>query len=236
MRRVSIALMIALVITVCVAGKEKKAKPWTEWSEKDAQKMLDDSPWGQTQVETDTSEMYWTPTTSSSASRAKRGALNQATPANFRIRFLSAKPIRQAFARSIELQQKMPSNQLSDSLRSFVERKFDQWIVVAVTYDSRDQRFSGDAMQAFNSAVTSTLKNGTYLETKDGKKNFLQEYKPPINDGLGAKFIFPRTVEGQPFVTPESGEVRFYCQFVQSVTLNMRFKIADMMYDGILEY
>ncbi len=239
MRKLILALMTVLLWSFALAGKEKKQKPWTEWSQKDAQKILDDSPWGQTQVEADTSEMFYSPTTSrSSAARSERGALNQSTPVNFRIRFLSAKPIRQAFARSIELAQKTSDKQLSDSLRSFVERKFDAWIVVSVDYDSRDQRFSGQAMQAFNSTITSTIQNNTYLETKAGKRIFLLEYKPPIQDGLGAKFIFPRSVDGQAFVSPDTGELRFYCEFtlLKGLTLNMRFKTSEMVYDGVLEY
>ncbi len=97
-------------------------------------------------------------------------------------------------------------------------------------------RFSGPAMQAFNSANTGLLKNVTYLERKDGKRQFLEDYKAPISDGLGAKFIFKRIVDGELFVTANSGEVRFYCELNQKTKLNMRFKIADMVYDGQLEY
>jgi len=238
MSKAAIVMMIvgALVLGV---GAQKKMKPWTEWSLKEAQKILDDSPWGQTQVETDTSELFYTPTSPGgrSASRDTQGALNQATYLNFRIRFLSAKPIRQAFARVFELQQQnKPDQQLLEQLRSFVDRDFSQWIVVAVTFDSRDGRFSGPAMQLFNSANTGLLQNTTYLEIKGGKRLFLTDYKAPINDGLGAKFIFPRMVDGQPFIKPDSGEVRFYSEIGQGVKLNMRFKLSEMIYDGRLEY
>jgi hypothetical protein len=236
MKKAAVAFLLcgALIIS---AAAQKKLKPWTEWSQKEAQKMLDDSPWGQTQTETDTEEMFYSPTSQGdSARRSAQGATNQATPVNFRIRLLSAKPIRQAFARVIEAQQKTSDPKLSEQLRAFVERQFDEWIVVAVTYDSRDGRFSGPAMQAFNSANTGVLKNNTYLETKGGKRLFLEEYTAPINDGMGAKFIFPRLVEGQPFITAESGELRFYSEFNRNLKLNMRFKVADLMYDGKLEY
>jgi hypothetical protein len=233
MNKTAIVLLMVCALVASVSA-QKKMKPWTEWSEKDAQKILDNSPWGQTQVETDISEMFYSPTTQGQQSR--QGALNQATPTNFRIRFLSAKPIRQAFARVMEAQQKQPNPQLSERLRNFIDRKFDDLIVVAVAFDSKDGRFSGAAMQAFNSAITSTLKNNTYLEVKGGKRLFLEAYQAPSNDGLGAKFIFPRIVEGQPFIKPESGEVRFYSEIAGSLKLNMRFKVADMIYDGQLEY
>jgi hypothetical protein len=90
-------------------------------------------------------------------------------------------------------------------------------------------------MQEINSATTGTLKNKAFLERQDGKRLFLQEYHPPIQDNLGAKFIFPRVVDGEPFLNNTSGTVRFYAEFAD-FKLNMRFKVADMIYDQKLEY
>jgi hypothetical protein len=230
MKKLATTLMFVFAF-VLVAGAQKKAKPWDEWDEKEVQKMLNNSPWGQTQTETNTSEMFYSPN-EAGRSRSTEGAYNQAINLNFRIRLLSAKPIRQAFARSVG----MKNPQLVEKLRAFADQKSDQWIVVAVDYDSTDQRFTGKAMQSFSSAITSALKNTTYLETKDGKRVFLQEYMAPIKDGMGAKFVFPRTIDDKPLVNAESGYLRFYSEMGANIKLNMRFKIADMMYDGKLEY
>lgn len=231
MKQLVIALLVISALTLSV-GAQKKMKPAAEWNEKDAKKVLDDSAWGQTQTETDISQMFYNPSSGNSSSR---GATNQAVPTYFHIRFLTAKPIRQAFKVTIEAQQKNPNKQLSDRLQSFVDQKFGDVIVIGVTFDSQDQRYSGDAMQAFNSATTAGLKNATYLEIKGGKRLFLENYQIPSADNLGAKFTFKRMVDGSPFITPESGEVRFYSE-IQKLKINMRFKLADMMYDGQLEY
>lgn len=234
-----------LIVAACCAllvgvAAQKKMKPWTEWSLKEAQKLLDDSAWGQTQAETNTSEMFYKPTTGSgggtSSDRTSQGATNQAVNVNFHIRFLSAKPIRQAFARSILLQQKTPNAQLEEQLKAFAEQKSADWVVVAVNFDSTDQRFTNTAMQTFNALNTGVLQNKTYLEIKDGKRVFLKDYRAPIADGMGAKFVFPRMVDGQPFVTPESGYLRFYTELTKDLKLNMRFKVQEMMFDGQLEY
>ncbi|HEX4945536.1 MAG TPA: hypothetical protein VFZ34_02580 [Blastocatellia bacterium] len=240
MKKKTLLIIAVLGVLLISVEAQKKIKPWTEWSEKEAQKMLNDSGWGQTQTETNTSEMFYNPTTDrgrgNSTERNAQGATNQAVNLNYRIRFLSAKPIRQAFARSILLQQKSPNAQLEEQLKAFAEQKSADWIVVAVDFDSADRRFSGPAMQVFNSANTGVLQNNTYLEIKDGKRVFLKEYRAPINDGMGAKFAFPRMVDGKLFVTPESGYVRFYSELTKDIKLNMRFKVQDMMYDGELEY
>ena len=243
-----LAIILAFVFALVIGAEaQKKVKPWTEWSEKEVQKMLNDSAWGQTQTETDTSEMFYTPNSSnrnpignrpldgpggSGNNRSTQGQLNQATEINYRIRLLTAKPIRQAIARRAQMQ----NPELAEQLKAFAELQNDKYIVVAVEYDSKDRRFSGPAMQVFNSATTGVLKNNTYLENKDGKRLFLQEYIAPINDGMGAKFVFPRTVDNEPFLNEQGGFLRFYSEMAKNIKLNMRFKIADMLYDGKLEY
>lgn len=229
MKKIAIAVVCLFALTV-VAGAQKKYKPWMEWGEKDVTKMLNDSPWGQTQTDTNTSEMFFTP--GNSASRSQQGAMNQAVNLNYRIRFLSAKPIREAFARQIIM--KDPKS--TEALKAFAEQTSDKYIVIAVDFDSTDRRMSGPAMQAFSSASPGQLKTTTYLEIKDGKRIFLDQYMQPSNDGMGAKFVFPRMVDGKPFVTAESGYVRFYSELTPTLKLNMRFKIADMMYNDKLEY
>ncbi len=234
MRKFSI-LLLSLSVLVGVVSAQKM-KPWTEWSEKDARKMLDDSPWAQTQTETDTSEMFFSPTnpggSGPNTSRGRQGAINQATNVNFRIRLLSAKPIRQAFARTITAKQ--PN--MAEPLKAFVDRDFSDYIVVSVDWDSTDRRYSGPAGQLFNSANTGVLRNVTYLEVSGGQRNFLSQYQAPQPDGLGAKFIFARMVDEKPFVTADSGELRFYSELSANIKLSMRFKLNQMTYEAKLEF
>src|SRR5260370_12479441 len=117
---------VLLITLVAAVGFAQKLKPWGEWSKKDVEKMINDSPWGQTQTETDTSQMFFSPTsdpnrsgtrsTSNDNSRLNQGATNQAVNLNFRIRFFSAKPIRQAIARMIELNQSSLPKETAEKL------------------------------------------------------------------------------------------------------------------------
>ena len=237
---------LALLLALTTATAQKKDKPWTDWSKKDAEKVLDDSPWAQTQTDTDTSQMFYSPTgvpgsgsrtqsASVNIDRSIEGATNQSVNVKFHVRFFSARPIRQALARLIELQQKPPADVVT-RLHSFAELESTNSIIVTVTFESPDQRYSGVVMQAFNSAITATLKNTTYLERGDGKRLFLEEYVPPGRDGFGARFIFLRELDGQPFITRDIGEVRFYAEYPNGIKVNRRFKVGDMLYGGELEY
>jgi hypothetical protein len=250
----SLAAVVTMLVAALSAAGQNDNKSWMELRRKDAERMLADSPWSQTQVDTDASEMFYSPTRPGSASsgrsnvavptgqqsinnnRADRGAVNQVINVSYRICFLSARPIRQAFARMILSKQEQPDDRLTAQLQAFVERDFSPYIVIAVSVEATDQRFSAPIMQALASANTGTLKNNAYLERQDGKRLFLSEYRAPIADGLGAKFIFPRLVNGLPFLDSHSGTVRFFAQFNDSFKLNMTYKVSDMVFDQKLEY
>jgi hypothetical protein len=242
----ALLVLLGLTLAIGVATAQKK-KPWTEWTVREAEKILNDSPWAQTQIDTDTSEMTFSP---ASRNINGQGAVNQATSVNARVRLLSAKPIRLAYLRQLQLSRSHTPEQVAQ-MQAFVDQKYDQTIVVAVTYDGTDGRFTAPYFQALNTAITASLKNTAFLEVKGGKRNFLQEYQPPSKDGL-AKFIFARNVDDKPFIDAKSGEVRFYAELPQLagnnqpvnnrkdntsvITINVRFKIADLMYEGVLEF
>jgi hypothetical protein len=225
---------------------QKSYKVWTEWSEKDAMKILNDSPWGKTQVDADLAQMFYQPTAPSIGDSTRRrdgtfvnsqqGAVNQTTYVKVYIRFLSARPIRQAFVRLLQLKSPSQVAEHSESLVKFANSDSPDWIFVAVAFESKDKRFSGPIMQLLNTRNTGSLKNSTYLERKDGKRVFLSEYMAPGNDGVGAKFSFPRIVDGEPFLTENGGEVRFYSEISDQWKINMRYNLAEMKYNGQLEY
>lgn len=253
-----ITVAAAVCLFACAAAAQKLTdKEWGKWSKKEAQKILDDSPWAQTQVETDTSEMFYKPTTQGQGrstttapgtapipgmsdttlagnNRAEDGATNQATSVKFHIRWFSARPVRRALVRQAALDH---GGALSPQLRAFADGDTDQHVVIAVTFEASDQRYGNRVMQAFNGATAATLKNLTYLERKDGGRVFLADYVPPTKNTLGAAlFIFPRVVREQPLLSADSGEVRFVSDFEKNFKLNMRYRVADMMYEGKLEY
>lgn len=245
MKRLTIlALLLGLVATLKFATDTgAQSKSWKEWSRKDAEKILEKSPWSHKQVDTDTTEMFYQPTTDGRTSsrapnangRLEEGATNQSTSVTYGIRFFSARPVRQAFVRMIQLEQK-PDAATNERLNAFAEVVSADSIIIAVTIEGTDKRSLGKVSQIINSANVGALKNNTYLERKDGKRLFIEEYHPPGKDGFGARFIFLRNVDEKPFLDANSGEVRFVAEFDPKVKLNMLFKVSDMMLDGKLEY
>jgi len=218
---------VALVLLVGVSAVTsfgQDAKPWHEWTKPDIEKILNKSAWGQVQAETDTSGIMAAIGTPDP---------NSAMTFNYRIRFFSARPIREAFARQVMLGN--PRIQASQ-LENFVIGDYSEVIVVAVTFDGADRRYIGIIGQAFDGATTATVKNKAYLERKDGKRIFIDEYAKPGSDGTGGKFVFPRIVDGKPFIDEKEEFIRFTADMGRGVRMNWRFKVADMIYNGKLEY
>jgi hypothetical protein len=240
----ALLMLLALLAPFTTGASQKEKKPWSEWTQKEAEKILNDSPWSQIQNETDTSEMFYQPTadprtnprTPNPDGRLAQGASNQSSNLKYGVRFFSARPVRQAFVRMMLLKQKDLPPDVIERMNNFAEVTATDSIIVAVTIEGTDKRSLGHVMQLFNSAVIGTLKNTTYLERNDGKRIFIEEYHPPGKDGFGARFIFLRMMNEELFITPEVREVRFVAEVGNEVKLNMKFKVADMMMDGKLEY
>lgn len=241
---VSACLVVAMLACVALAQKDK---PWTEWTKKDVDKTLNDSAWGQTQTEggagsqsSDTSAVTQVAAKNSadrqlSSRQGESGETKPVAYVKYHVRFLSAKPVRAAFARQVLLTKEQPDETLTTQLQGFIDRDFSEYIVVSVGVEVGDQKMAGPIMAAFNGANSETLAKTVYLERKDGKKLFLMEYRAPVGDGMGAKFIFKRSLDGQPFLS-ENDNVRFVAQLNEKMKLDTRYKLSNMLYDGKLEY
>jgi hypothetical protein len=239
-----ISLILILVALSATAKSQTKTTPWTEWSKKDAEKILNDSAWGQTQTIAGSE-----PTSASAITRTQGGgsenvnrngesgeSIGGTKPVYYRARFLTAKPIREAFSRLAVLSQPNAGKELIEQLQGFIDRDFGNYLVVALSVESSDEKRAAGMMGAFTRLNKDLLKDKVYLERKDGKRLALLDYKPPINDNIGAKFVFERILDGQPFLSSENDFVKFVVDVSDRLKLNMRFRVAGMTYGNKLEY
>lgn len=198
--------------------------------------MLNNSAWGQSQIKGEAP-----PTTRDRNGGAQTGIPDPGAPKPpseffLRVRFLTAKPIREALARKILLAQSEPTAEIQQQLQGEIDRDRGDFIVVAVDVDGQDPRMVAGMMQGLKRMTKASLVEKVFLERKDKTRLALFEYQPPSDDNLGGKFIFQRTVDGQPFLNEESDTVKFVIDLEGNLKLNMRFKVSKMMYGGQLEY
>ena len=229
------ALFIIALTTLCAgnASAQWDKRPYREWSEKEARNVLDNSPWGQTQTVTDTSHMF--DTGRAVVSNERREV--EVPETKFHIRLFTAKPVRQATSRLIEIQRKGEiSKPLAAQLEGLANADFPDYIIITVIMEvAKSGSQMGAAASLLDRQTTSQLKPDTFLSLK-GQRLFLVEYQPPRPDGLGARFIFPRLVDGKPFISETDGELLFHSSLNSGPELSMRFKVKEMTFNGRLEY
>src|SRR5690242_147226 len=88
-RLLSALLLVALPLA---APAQWNKKPYTDWTEKESLRLLDDSPWSQKQTFSDTSRMAST-TTSRGGTQT---AIADIVHVTFHMHLFSARPVRQA--------------------------------------------------------------------------------------------------------------------------------------------
>ncbi len=233
--------LFIVFICLLLAGSAfaQKTKPWGEWSKKDADKMVNDSAWGLSQTKGEGPATLPQGANAGNAGRnANAGANSVTIPTEYylRVRLISARPIREGVARRVQLAQPERASEMADPLQKIIDKGFGDFIIVALNAEGVDPRTGVMVMQGFSRLNTAAVTGKVYLERKDGKRVELIEYQAPVADNLGAKFLFPRSVDGAPFISPDSGTFRFVLNFSDKMKIDAKFKVADMMYGDKLEY
>jgi hypothetical protein len=208
------SMLWAAILLISPAMGGQKVKSWNEWSANEAKRIISNSGWART-LQFEHAEME------------EDRILNRAT-LFMHIHFVSATPVRYAYARLLKLNDK---------------------IVVMIdceTNERRDQNMAYSLMEIFRTASVGAFGDKVYLELQTGGRLFLSSYQ---YIPTGGRFIFPRMVDGKLFIKPDAGWVRFCARLsrMSSVDMfrqgymvvpdiNVRFKISEFIYDGVLQY
>ena len=158
----------------------------------------------------------------------------------FYVRFVSARPIREALVRMQQIQ--YGYDELSDEDRERLDEYardallsgFGDWIVVAVSFRSNDPNEESAVRRFFKVETAETIKNKAFLSTDTFSQVPIHTYFPPRDEGIGAKFVFPREIEGIPIVSETSRSITFELLDVPGASGNLRakFDVKDMVLDG----
>jgi hypothetical protein len=207
-------------------------QPFDTWKRDQVLRMLSDSPWAQ-------SETFTGAIDSKDAGMAGEKELFY----RFTIRFFSARPVREAYVRMSRLMNNY--DQMPPSQRQEFDKRFQRAlaldvtdrIIIAMDYATNDPNAERELRTSLALATTNTLKQRVYLISQRLGRVELREYFPPSTDGTGAKFVFPRDVNGKRVLEPEDKEVRFDLTTpVTNQHVFLTFKSAKMNYQGELSY
>ncbi len=228
------AMIVAGVCTILIA-KDFWEKPYKEWKKNEAFKMKDNSPWAKSQTFT-TQTAGRGEAQETSRESADREQYNSVT-----VRFISALPVRHAYVRIAQLMNNYDAK--TDAEKAEIDAKlsgplkvdFSKTIWVGLEFHTNEPRTKMDVDRFFEQVKADHLKQSCYLISDRLGRVTIQEYYAPGPDGFGAKFVFPRTVEDKPVVSPEDKEIKFDMGFDPiGERVFIRFKVKELMYGGEL--
>lgn len=229
MKRLIPALSLLLFGSILLAG-DFWQKPFEEWGQNDVNKMLNDSPWAEQYVRTRKIGGK------SSGIGGEKELYDTVT-----LRFFSSLPVRHAYYRLLQIvnnYKKMDDEQkkLFDSKFSrILHIDFSQQIIVAMEFATNDREMGQRFDRSIKITTAELMKqNATLISDRLGRVP-LTGYFPPSPDGTGAKFVFPREIDGKPLVAPGDKEIKIELFLPEVGRVFITKKVKDLMYKGKIE-
>jgi hypothetical protein len=253
--RMSTALILLAMSVVAVNGGDGQFwnnKPYTEWSEKEVDKLLKNSPWSKivnlsigmglrgrggsggdvegsfprTGGEGGGSEnpaMEGAGGRSGGGRAGGLGDFGDGATSSVVITWYS-RPVREAMARRIQLRNPETTSEQLERILNHDSSTFDLLVL----------GWSARASREGSAVVLQRMKEETFLLKKNKEKIALASLIPPSGANQPLVFRFPRESEGKPALTLEDKEVELVTKLGGS-TIRTRFKLADMVIGGKLE-
>jgi hypothetical protein len=219
---------------LCFAGSAPDwitQTPFEKWSMEKAVQILNDSPWARQETFTKV------------ISGVGSGISGEKEIYNtFYVRFLSARPIREAYARIQQIQHgydKMPASDKKNfeiAQQPNLAMDTTRWIVVSVSFRSNDPNEESSVRRFLQSETANTLKTKAFLSTPSCPQVELSAYFPQREESVGAKFVFPREVNGAPVITQECPNITLELLDITGANSRLRaiFAVQPMIVNGKL--
>ena len=235
-------LLVLLGSSVVWAGDPWKEKPYTEWTEKECRKLLQNSPWAKRYVVQGVIFEEFNPRDIEGIARERETDPRM----EYQVQLLSALPIRQALVRF----QRTDANY--DNMSPEQRQAFDQWaeavlnqqfrvaVVLTVEYGSNVDMYDKAMARYWQRQTTETLKNYVFLRAHAGEEMPLLAYTAEKGAGRTFQLLFSREQEGRPLLRPDSKWLRLdfpaYTPGGGQVRAFVEFKVKRMLIEGEVMY
>jgi hypothetical protein len=226
------ALALAAALA-CAAGaraqkEDWQGKPFQQWTQKEAQKVLTDSPWART--------------VASSGPMVNFGSYGENTPTPDKVyvaRLRSALPVRQAILRLRQLREKYDS--MSDKDKAKFDEKNKPLVECPACADNYVVSLIPPRAADTRSPTLEKMKLFVQLMDDRGQRRELVHFVPTKATGEEVVFFFPKLDDkGQPLLTPSSKRLVFTIDTasigMDAVIQRFEFDVSKMMLDGKLVF
>ena len=251
--RISAGIIIVFFATASFAQGPWAKKDWKKWSKDDCKKVLENSPWAQQWTYEDAKMANFSSrpegtTAGGVGSGSTQGVGSESElQVAYTIQLRSALPVREAVVRQLMLANRfdnMNQEQQESFLKQtepYLNRKYDDVIVVHVTYSSNVVEYNRGLMTFWENYPGGTVPQDAFLNTPRGEKVPVAQLIAPKGGAQEFEFIFPRVFNGKPVLEP--GDKKMSVEFmspkvgqVASSRVFVEFKVEGMMENGSLVY
>lgn len=227
LRRAAWAAALVLWWCLSAAAQEKgvwATKPWQEWTKKDVEQVLNDSPWVK-------SQKVLVPV----------GRANAPNDFTFILRLRSALPMRQAIVRQRQLDAKY--DKMSERDRAAFDARnqgllecpacADNYVLTLTSRSENNPGFDW-VYVSFSSVTLPFMQQYSYIANEAGEERRLVNFVQPKQSGVEAIFFFPRLDErGRALITPESKKLIFRLSpHNTSQFTNFEFDVSKLIVGG----
>ncbi len=198
------AALFSILLPVMALGGStwNTTEPFDQWSLEKAVEVLNQSPWAKQETFT----------------RVIRGVGSGISGEKeiyntFYVRFLSARPIREAYARVQQIQygydEMLPEERevFGKLQQKNLDINLSDYIVVSISFRSNDPNEESHVRRFFQSETVETLRTKIFLSTSAHPQVEISAYFPQQEESIGAKFVFPREINGKPVVSSDCSRI-----------------------------
>jgi len=204
--RILLRLLIpAVLVTASFAQGPWVKKDWKQWSKDECKRVLEDSPWSQRWSQSNAKMANFSTPTRGTQGVGSEDELS----VWYVVQLRSALPVREAVVRQVLLanQYDLLDAEKKEAMRKqtegFLNRSYDDVIVVHVMYGSNVQEYNRDLAAFWQTHYPEgTVPQQAFLNGPKGQKIAPTRMISPKGGAQEFELIFPRVVDGKPIVEP----------------------------------
>lgn len=250
----AVAVMVLLACAPHRAQQDVLKKPFRHWTEVDVTKILNDSGWARTQairvmrpkqMRAVAGQVSEVASATSPDAHAALGGAEDAVDYRFTIRLRSARPIREAIVRLVQLESKY--DQMSPEQQKSIDGQTSQLLecnecrdnyIVSVGFGSLNSKNVDLVYDWFKGQTVASLKGYIYLANELGERRDLINFIAPKVPGEEVFFFFPRLDEnGKPLITSRNKKLLFRMSDKKASSItNFNMDVAKMILDDKPEF
>jgi len=193
-------ISILLFAGVVMAKDFWETKVFSQWTQKECQKLLTDSPWAR--------DLTLTGSNISSGYNNPEATDSQAPNIKYMIQLRSAAPLRQAIVRQNQIENKYDSftdeqkQSFDKNMESVLNGQSQDYIVVYISFDTNNTDFLRELNRHWEMQTTELLKNTVFLSASKSKGDRIPiaQYIPGASGSQEFQFIFPRYINGSEII------------------------------------